>query len=760
MNSNTESFTVDLSNCEREPIHILGKVQPHSVLMSLREPEFIIEQISESCLKHFDVAVDDLLNQPVETLIGRDYFEMFQDIISSKNLESTPHYLPPLKIGKNNSEFEGLIHRYKGNLILEFERFQKDRVGFKLRGFSAIKNSLSILDKTETVKGFCQAAAEQIREFTGFDRVMVYKFLEDNSGHVLAEAVREDLEPYLGLHYPASDIPRQARELYLKQWLRLIVDVNVNQSPIIPQINPADNEPLDLSYAVTRSMSPIHIEYLKNIGAAASMSISIIEDGKLWGLIACHHGSPKYVPHEIRMACEFLAQTISLQLDLKEKIENREYILKLQKTQDQLIKQMAAEEFYYKGLVFDTPNLLIDFDADGAALVLENEIHLQGKTPDEDQIREICKWLWEEIDRDIYSANDLSGVFDKAADYIEIASGILAIRLTKYKPEYIIWFRKEYKHSIKWAGNPDKAVAAVGKFGDRLTPRQSFAEWQQTVVGKSKSWKRSELDYALGLRRAIVEVTVKKAESLAKQNEELERSNTDLDSFSYIASHDLKEPLRGIYNFSNFLIEDYEEKLEPEAVEQLKTISKLSERMDLMLENLLQYSRIGRLDMSDGEIDLSKYVPETLFLIKNRIEENNAEIRIPQTLPTVYGDTVRLGEVFTNLVSNAIKYNDSENKLVEIGFEESESNQPTVFYVRDNGIGIEKDYHREVFQIFKRLHGRDDYGGGSGAGLTIVQKIIQRHGGKIWLESDFGKGTTFYFTLDGEEKPAKKSGME
>lgn len=753
MDSKRATFAVDLSNCDKEPIHILGKVQAHSVLIAVREESgYVVEQISENCLEHFEITASSAIGQPVEKILGAEYFSKISEQFFSKDLEANPHYLPPFKFGADKTPFEAIAHRFQGILILEFEKpFGETEALTSFEGFSAVKNSLAAFEKTSTVLEFAQAAAEQVRLFTGFDRVMVYKFLEDGAGHVLAEDAREDLESYLNLHYPASDIPKQARVLYLKKWLRLIGDVTAEQSPIVPTFNPRSGAPLDLSYAVTRSMSPIHIEYLVNIGAAASMSISIIRDGALWGLIACHHMSPKYVSHEERMACEFLAHTLSLQLESKERRENQAYIEKLERRQNELIAEMSREEFFFNGAIKSEPDLLADFDAEGAALVLEKEIYRQGRTPAEEEIREISEWLWEKSDVGIYSTGNFSGEFEEASKFADSASGVLAVRLAKYKPEYLIWFRGEYKHSVKWAGNPDKAVT-VGKFGDRLTPRKSFAEWEQKVQGKSKPWKPFELDFALGLRRAIVETTIRKADELAKLNAELERSNTALDSFAYVASHDLKEPLRGIRRFSGFLLEDGEDKLGAEELEHLRTVIRLAERMEVLITELLQYSRIGRAELNLREIDLNEFIEETLFLIKSRIDESGAEIFIPRPLPKVRADEIQLGEVFTNLITNAIKYNESENIRVEIGFTEGFGDAPGVFYIRDNGIGIDRENQDVIFRIFKRLHRRDEFGGGSGAGLTIAEKIIQRHGGRIWFESEPGRGTTFYFTLSGEDE--------
>jgi len=269
---------------------------------------------------------------------------------------------------------------------------------------------------------------------------------------------------------------------------------------------------------------------------------------------------------------------------------------------------------------------------------------------------------------------------------------------------------------------------------------------------------------------------------VTRLNAELERSNIELDSFACVASHDLKEPLRGIHRYSDFLMEDYAGKLDEAGVEKLQTLVKLSQRMETLVDSLFHFSRVGQADLALREVDLDGVVNETLEMIAPRLQESGAEIRRPRRLPIVRADHARVGEIFHNLLVNAIKYNDKPLKWVEIGWEEATGPQgqgategvsdkvtrgegdnvisfpvspsssfpvaqSPIFYVRDNGIGILERHYETIFDIFRRLHERDDFGGGVGAGLTIVKKIVERHNGRIWVESRVGVGTTVYFTL-------------
>lgn len=284
----------------------------------------------------------------------------------------------------------------------------------------------------------------------------------------------------------------------------------------------------------------------------------------------------------------------------------------------------------------------------------------------------------------------------------------------------------------------------------QLSPRKSFEMWQETVRFKSLPWRKCEIDGALELKSAIVAIILKKADELAKINIELERSNSELDAFAYIASHDLKEPLRGIHNYSTFLIEDYGELLNEDGISKLQTLVRLTQRMEDLINSLLHFSRLGRVELVMRRTNLQELVESVIEVLKISLKEtDNLDIRICRRLPEVKCDRIQMSEVFSNLISNAIKYNDKASKLVEIGFLDQEvTNQTTItFYVRDNGIGIRQKHLDNVFRIFKRLHTATQYGGGTGAGLTIAKKIVERHNGKIWIESTYGEGSTFFFTL-------------
>ncbi|MDB9376264.1 ATP-binding protein, partial [Nodularia sphaerocarpa] len=371
-----------------------------------------------------------------------------------------------------------------------------------------------------------------------------------------------------------------------------------------------------------------------------------------------------------------------------------------------------------------------------------------GKTPKKKDIEDLVVWMHQNHQEEVFYTDSLSQVYPQAEKLRDVASGLMAISISKSQKNYVLWFRPEVVQTVDWGGNPNKPVEVKQNGSIHLSPRKSFELWQETVLLKSLPWKSYQVNAALELRSAIIGMVLRKADELAQLNIELERSNNELDAFAYIASHDLKEPLRGIHNYSNFLIEDYGEIINEEGKNKLKTLIRLTQRMEDLIDSLLHFSRLGRVDLSMQETHLNSIVNRSLDLLSARVDDMKVDIQIPRPLPTVYCDRIQLGEVFNNLIANAIKYNDKAEKCIEIGYID-EPPLPMTFYVRDNGIGIRDKHFDAIFRIFKRLHGPSKYGGGTGAGLTIAKKIVERHGGKIWVDSTYGEGSTFYFTLQG-----------
>ena len=752
---------IDLTNCDREPIHIPNLIQPYGVLLAVSADEYRILQVSLNTAKILGIEPDELLGKLLEELLGKTQLKAIKGCLAEDFDNINPL---SLKIDNNGQNFflNGIVHRSGELIILELEPSQPNKTVDFFNFYKLVKNPVSKLQKTNTLDELCNAIATEIKKITQFNRVMVYRFDAEGAGKVIAEAANEELEPFLGLHYPATDIPKQAKYLYTLNYLRLIPDASYEPVGLTPQLNPLTDKPLDMSMSVLRSVSPLHTEYLTNMGVTASMSISLLRNKQLWGLIACHHHSPKQVAYEIRTICEFIGQVASFELAAREDNQDLDYKMKLKSIQSQFVETISAVEDLQTGLTQNPQHLLDLVGASGVALSFGKEITLIGNTPERSAIAAMLPWLETQFDRDvIYETNSLEQVYPDGERYKAIASGLLALLISRVDKTLIIWFRPEVVQTVNWGGNPNKPVEILVDGEIRMSPRKSFAKWQETVRGKSLSWKPCEIEAALELRSSIVGIVLRKADELSQANKELARSNIELDAFAYIASHDLKEPLRGIYNYSSFLIEDYSNILDEAGVDKLNTLMRLSHRMEDLINSLLHYSRLGRAELQLRSVDLNDLVAGVLDVIKASARDTQVEFRIPRPLPIINCDRTQVNELLTNLISNGIKYNQKKHKIIEIGYLDGDnpvfiqkmSEYPDltpakiIFYVRDNGIGIQERHLESIFRIFKRLHGQKKYGGGTGAGLTIAKKIVERHGGDIWVKSAFKQGSTFYFTL-------------
>jgi chemotaxis family two-component system sensor kinase Cph1 len=742
---------VDFSNCDRELVQYPGAVQPHGAMIIVDELDYVVLQTSANCEHFLGRSPKQLLGKKITEVLG-DGAAAFFERLHRMSLDNTPVHVVREFFAGSAGGVNIFAHRCDGVLILELELISHEIEPSNGNLYSDVRATIALLQATKGLQDFFDLAVERIRDFTGYDRVMAYKFAEDGSGHVIAEAKRDDLEPYLGLHYPATDIPAPARRLFSLSWLRHLPDVDYVAVPLVPENHPRTGKAIDMSYAMLRSVSVMYSDYLKNMGVKSTMVMPLMKDGALWGLIsAMHHSAPRHVPYEARMAAEFLAHMLSLLTAAKEDAEGADRRLRMTSVIDQLVEALCREPDHHASLGDRDRklNLLSLIDAQGAAVVSRGEVSLMGETPTEQQVRDLAAWLLR-ANQPVFATDRLPEVYPAAESYKSVASGVVGARLSSQDPEYVLWFRPEHIEIVKWAGDPKKPVKVSETDGEiRLMPRTSFALWKESVTGRCDPWHKYDKEAVVELRQAIMEVILNRAAQIERANRALAEANIELDSFAYVASHDLKEPLRGIHHMASFLKRGLTDSLDPQERQQLETILALTRRMDELIESLLQYSRTGRTDLAIVQTNLDAVVDEALIACKMLISETHTEIRRSRSLGFAYCDPVRAGEVFSNLITNAIKYNDKPERWVEIGVDQD---GPKRYYVRDNGIGIEAELRERIFEIFRRIHGPEEFGGGVGAGLTIARRIVERHGGNMWVDSELGEGSIFYFTL-GPEAP-------
>lgn len=747
INDVVTSKSVNLINCDREQIHIPSAIQPHGVLIVLEKDSFNIVQFSDNADDFLKINSAEFIDTSITTLIDDTQTQVIKSCLD-KDFAA----INPLRIKINDLIYNGIVHDNGEHIILELEVFAVNPVAGFFGFYQMARGIVNKIHKTSDLSELSKMIVKSIRNLTKFDRVMVYRFDKDESGHIIAEDKRDDLESFLGLHYPYTDVPQPARRLYKLNFIRAIPDVDYEEVNL--GNHPTTNKPFDLSFSVLRSVSPIHVKYLQNMGVKSSMSISLLSNDKLWGLIACHnYEKPKYISYEIRTVCEFLGQIMSLELVTKEEKENLDYKIKSKAVLANLIQSLSKSRDLIEGLIKNSDRLQKIVNSSGIAICDSEDIYLMGKTPTENQVKDLIKWINRQFENDIYSTDRLPKIYPPSQNFKDVASGVLALCLNKLTNSYMLWFRPEVIQTVNWAGNPHKKGVIDEDGIINLSPRESFNKWKESISNQSLPWQKYEIHQLMELKIIIVEVIFKKAVELAELNIELQRSNEELDSFAYVASHDLKEPLRGIFNYSQFLLEDYESILDEDGVYKLNTLMVLSRRMESLIEGLLHYSRIGRRELESTKIKVEDIIKQIKVILEASLPEK-IDIRITRPLPPIMGDSVLIEELFTNLITNAYKYNNSDSKCVEIGYLENQNKKKSnnsipkvTFYVRDNGIGIRDKHKHLVFRIFKRLHVQSKYGGGTGAGLTIVKRIIERHQGEIWLDSKFGEGTTFYFTL-------------
>ncbi|MDQ6611772.1 MAG: GAF domain-containing protein, partial [Gemmatimonadota bacterium] len=745
-----------IMNCDTEPVQTPGCVQAHGALLVLRQSDLTILQASENVLEIIGRNVQSLLQSSVSVVLGTDGEDRLREFLAREQVDFTPLFLLSLPEGENHTVLDVTVHTIDGVVVLEFE--PAESVGMEPADyFGIVKKTIVRLQSAHTLIAFCGIVANDFRLLTGLDRVMIYRFHPDHHGEVFAESKRDDLAPWLGLHYPADDIPKPAREIFMKAWVRPVPDVSTALAELVPLVNPDNGHALEMTYCALRGPSVMYTEYLRNMGVKACLTMPIRRDGKLWGLIACHHyDSTKALSYKLRAACEFLAQVVSLQQRMIDDREHLHYRLGMESVHQQLIAR-ASSMRELSSFSTGSPSLLDAVRATGAAMFYHNQWFTVGTTPEPEQLAALAEWLRTSMNREggttVYASDNLASAYPAAAGFTDVGSGLLAMSISRNGRDLLLWFREEVLQSISWAGNPHDKPSQAGPHGSRLTPRHSFELFRESVKARAEPWIATEVDAVGRFRAMIMELIVSHAEELAGLNAELVRSNRELDAFAYLAGHDLKEPLRGIRRYVDEL--QHEASLGPLQRQKLESMVGLASRMDRLLDSLLEFARVGRSPLSFNDADLNEVVSDAIEMVSSRTI--TAEFIVPRTMPTVRCDYSSVSEIYVNLFSNALKYNDQEKKLIEIGYIAPDETfdrsafpagvSGVVFYVKDNGIGIAAEHFERIFRMFKRLHGRSEYGGGSGAGLTIVKKMVQRHNGAVWVQSAPGAGTTFYFGL-------------
>ncbi|MGC1527392.1 MAG: ATP-binding protein, partial [Phormidesmis sp.] len=770
-----EKATPQLTNCDREPIRIPGQIQPHGILIVLAPTTLEILQVSANVESWLAIPPNEILGQPLSQLLGDDQAQtIHQAVLTDESshgqrlsitlpaqLANEPEIASARQPVSPQVNWHGLltpIHTDTEVVLLELTPGQSDSESSKgldpIALYEQLRQGVSQFQQAHSPEEVANIAIATVQAITGLNRVMVYKLGDDYSGAVIAEAIRDPKteERFLDLRFPATDIPAQARQLYLQNWLRMIPDVSYTPVPLVPERHPQSQHPTDLGAAELRSVSPVHVEYLQNMGVKASMSISLMVEDRLWGLIACHHPKPKYIDYETRKACEFLGQVTSVELFRHQTIIEKKYQAQVHLIQQQIrqtISQLQPAHAIESVLIEYQQELLTLVQASGAVIALGSQMIPIGETPPTDRIRPILSWLVEQ-NRDIYHTAAFPQFFEPATQDIACASGLLAISIFLPEASYhILWFRPEQKQLVHWAGNPNKPATIAADGSLYLTPRQSFERWQERVYGQSLPWQATEIAAAQDLRATLLLTALEFSRSaLREAAKKAQVANQAKSQFLAKMSHELRTPLNAILGFTQLI--HYHETLSSDQRDRLNIINRSGEHLLSLINDVLETSRIeaGQTRLNESCFDLYQFIASVCDMLTLRAIKKGLLLKLEQTEPLpqyVWGDEGKLRQIIINLVGNAVKFTAQGEVTLRVSSAASSTKDQVrvQFEIADTGPGIAPENFKAIFEPFHQAEtGRNSYEG-SGLGLSISRQNARLMGGDIEVHSQPKQGSTF-----------------
>ncbi|MET4700804.1 chemotaxis family two-component system sensor kinase Cph1 [Constrictibacter sp. MBR-5] len=686
----------DVMNCDQEPIHVPGAVQPHGVLLALRPSDMRVTQCGGDTERLLGLGTDAIVGRKLDQIVPGGLAEAIERCLREHDIDRKPMHLAEHRMGGPGRLFDVFVHRIEGQLIVELENLSVAPDTGDI--FAKLLATTSSLHAAETLDILLERVPVEVRRLTGFDRVMVYRFLPDDSGTVISEARLPEMAPYLGLRFPAFDIPPQARALYVKNWIRLIPDAGYTPQPM----RGAATSPLNMSFSVLRSVSPVHLEYLKNMEVGASMSISIVKDGALWGLIACHHRTPRHVPHAVRAVCALLGQLIALEVG-KRVAADRE----MRRTRDVRIRRALSETMEQhtdlaSGLYANAQDLIDLVGAEGVAVCTDGKIRTSGRTPRPAQIRRLITWLAQRGDEAVFVTDKLSRCYPPAARWAH-GAGVLAMRIAPGTDDHLLWFRDEILKTIRWAGDPRKAAAGLLDPGKPLSPRSSFAAYEEQVRETSAPWDQEEMSVADALRVSIVERSLRAAlahnQELAQHREVLIRE----------INHRVKNSLQltsSIINLQSRRVTDpASRELFAQAVQRIRVTARTHERL---------YR-----DHDGTSVEFGTYLRELCDDLARTY--GDAKVVVDARRVQLPADTaINLALIANELVTNAFKYAfpDGRAGLVSVKFTGNE--QKWCLHVADDGVGLPKGFAAR---------------NGQSLGMQIVEGLSSQLGATLTAEN-------------------------
>ena len=718
---NPTPASADLLSCADEPIHIPGSIQPNGVLLYFGATGLLdgwsanAATLAGAALQagtHFRALglpagaldpIQDCVDALVDTLAGGDVAAGVASI----------------SVGAQ--EYDCIVHAYQGRIVAEFEVRTvpaTDVAMFALKAHGAIDH----LRRQKTVAGLMDIAVKRIREMTGFDRVMGYRFRQDESGDVMAEDCCASMTPYLGQRYPASDIPAQARRLYVLNTLRMIADIGYQS---VPMLGAPGSAPLDMSFAVLRSVSPIHVEYLQNMGVGASMSVSIVINGRLWGLIACHHNAPKQVPYAIRMAADVLAQVLASTIQSIESKRDADMVLRAATVRSALVEAMLLDDDPLEAMEYHADALRATSHADAMVCTLYGKLVVHGDVPG--PVADAIVASLPAGSHNLLTRECVADWPPETHAAVKGWAGMLALPFDPPAGGWCILLRREQIEQVTWAGHPEKLVR-IGPMGARLTPRGSFDAWCETVVGHAEPWEPTVLANAKLLLAEMLHVSTER------------RAQTESTRAQLLAmlGHDLRDPLHSI-NMAGMVLERGTQNPDDKQAGIGRRIQSSSSRMQRLIGQVLDMSRIDGgigLGMATERTDLALVVEDLVDEARTAYPALSYELaNRPGTF--VQADSARMAQVFSNLLSNARHHGQPGQPIAVRTVVEGAH---AVIDVANLGAPIPAELVPTLFNPFKRtsLHNPRNRTG-MGLGLYIALQIVREHRGELQYRHEGGK---------------------
>lgn len=742
-----------LEHCAQEPIHIPNLIQPHGAMIIARKDNNQIVQVSNNIEDFFGKSPDYFIEKKLNDIFKKDDIESLADIIRNHDLES----VKSVRIHIDDNNYDVVTHISGDYKILEFEpEGTSKEIDFKDRIYEDLRDFSTRLQRASDVSDLYDTIVRQVRSYTGFARVKLYQFDEDWNGMIIAESRDEHMPSYLGLNFPASDIPEQARKLYAKSYLRLIADTRYKPVALHPELIKGENKPIDMSFSILRSVSPIHIQYLENINVNASMSISIMQDGKLWGLIACHHDAPHYIPYRLRIVAETIGHIFSAKLSSMQHAETQQRSaqksLLIEKISSQINTAVTANDVLYGNHDIAMRAL----GADGLVIRAGEHLNRFGDIPDDDILEEFINWCRNNLYDHVVYTRDAQKFLQDEGENLDLYGGFLAVPIGIKSKDMAIWFRKPKIEKVKWAGNPEKPFEKT-KAGHRLTPRSSFELWQTDTRGKCDVWSEEDIRAAQSIAQIILE------------NEKIHAEQANLAKTEFLSqmSHELRTPLGAVIGIIQIL--DKDSTLNDKQKELINTLNISASSLLDLINDLLDIAKIEskEIEIEVVSFSIAQILEDLRSMMKIKAEDKGLALNVnyDRANDTQFlGDAGKIKQILMNLVNNAIKFTEKGFVNVMASFEsDDEDKKQVTFEVIDSGIGIDEKKKDAVFNKFVQEDSTitRKYGG-TGLGLTITKNLAEILNGSVSLDSKKGMGSKFIvkIPLRVDQKTSNKNKSE